>query len=98
VPDSGKFGGEIGWVRKNDVTEKIYKQISTLKVGEFTKPIKIATGFLLLNIDDIKIEERENNLDEQYNNIVIKETNRQLNQYSSIYFKKIEKKSFIYEN
>ena len=98
VSDSGKFGGEIGWVRKNDVTEKIYKQISTLKVGEFTEPIKIATGFLLLNIDDIKIEERENNLDEQYNNIVIKETNRQLNQYSSIYFKKIEKKSFIYEN
>ena len=98
VSDSGKFGGEIGWVRKNDVTEKIYKQISTLKINEFTKPIKVATGFLLLNIDDIKIEEREKNLDEQYDNIVIKETNRQLNQYSSIYFKKIEKKSFIYEN
>lgn len=98
ISDTGKFGGEIGWVRKSDVTKKIYKQISTLKINEFTKPIKIATGFLVLNVDDIKVEKRENNFEEQYKNIVSKETNRQLNQYSTIYFKKLEKKSFIYEN
>jgi len=97
LSDTAKFGGEIGWVRKNEISEKIYKQISTLKINEFTKPFKMATGFLLINLDAIKQEERKNNFEEQYNNIIMKETNRQLNQYSTIYFKKLEKQSFVYE-
>ena len=96
--DTAKFGGEIGWVGKNDISKKIYKQISTLKINEFTKPFKIGTGFLLINLDNIKEELRENNIDEQYNSIVYKETNRQLNQYSTIYYTKIEQQSFIYED
>ena len=96
--DTAKFGGEIGWVGKNDISKKIYKQISTLKINEFTKPFKIGTGFLLINLDNIKEELRENNIDEKYNSIVLKETNRQLNQYSTIYYTKIEQQSFIYED
>ena len=95
--DTAEFGGKIGWVSKNDISEKIYKQILNLKVNEFTKPLKIATGFLLISVDDIKVEERENNLEERYNSIISNETTRQLNQHSIIYFKKIEKQSFIYE-
>ncbi len=98
LSDTAKFGGEIGWMSKNNISEKIYNQISTLEVNEFTKPIKIGTGFLLIHIDNIKEEKKKNNLEEQYNKIVAGETNRQLNQYSTIYFKKIEKQSFIYED
>ena len=97
ISDTAKFGGKIGWVRKNDISKKIYKQISTLKINEFTNPLKIATGFLLISLDSTKEEVKKNNFEEQYNNIIIKETNRQLNQDSTIYFKKVEKKSFIYE-
>ena len=97
ISDTAKFGGKIGWVRKNDISKKIYKQISTLKINEFTNPLKISTGFLLISLDSTKEEVKKNNFEEQYNNIIIKETNRQLNQYSTIYFKKVEKKSFIYE-
>ena len=96
--ETAKFGGEIGWVSKNDISEKIYKKISTLKINEFTKPFKIGTGFLLLNLDDTKKVERKNNLEEQYKRVLNKETNRQLTQYSTIYYKKLEKKSFIYED
>jgi len=98
LSDTAKFGGEIGWVGKKDISKKIYKQISTLRINEFTEPLKIGSGFLLLNLDNMKEEERKNNLKESYNNIITKETNRQLNQYSIIYFKKIKKKSFIYED
>ena len=98
LSDTAKFAGDIGWVSKNDISENIYKQISTLEINEFTKPFKIATGFLIISVRDIKIEEKKNNLEEQYNKVVSKETNRQLNQYSTIYFKKIEKQSFINEN
>jgi len=98
ISDTAKFGGKIGWVRKNDISKKIYKQISTLKINEFTNPLKIATGFLLISLDSTKEEVKKNNFEEQYNNIIIKETNRQLNQYSTIYFKKIEKQNSIYED
>ena len=97
LSDTAKFGGEIGWFSKNDISEKVYNQISILKINEFTEPIKIGTGFLLINLDQVKEEKRESNMEEKYNKIVSKETNRQLNQYSTIYFKKIEKQSFIYE-
>jgi len=96
--DTAKFGGEIGWMSKNDISKKIYKQISILKINEFTEPLKIGTGFLLIKIDDIKEGKRENNLEEQFNSIISKETDKQLNQYSNIYFQKIKKQSFIYED
>jgi len=98
VSDTSKFGGEIGWVSKNDISEQIYKKISILKIDEFTQPFKIANGFLLISVNGIKEVEKENNLEEQYNSIVSKETNRQLNQHSLIYFKRIEKQVFIHEN
>jgi len=95
--DTARFGGEIGWVRKNDISEKIYKELSILKTKKITEPIKIGTGFLLIRLDDVKEVEKENNFEEQYNNIIKNETNRQLKKNSTIYYKKLEKKSFIYE-
>ena len=82
---------------KNDISEKIYNQIYNLKINEFSKPLKIGTGFLLINIDDIKEEQRENNLEEKYSSMVGIEKNRQLNQFSTIYYRKIKKQMFIYE-
>jgi peptidyl-prolyl cis-trans isomerase SurA len=98
LSDTAKFGGKIGWIGKKDISEKIYKHISILKINEITKPIKIGTGFLILNLDNTKEEKREGNLEENFNKFIFKETNRQLNEYSIIYFKKIEKQSFIYED
>ena len=98
LSDTAKFGGKIGWVGKNDVSKKIYKQISILEINQFTQPFKVATGFLLINLDDIKTREREINSKEPFNTIVIQETNRQLNQFSTIYFKKVKKQNFIYED
>ena len=96
--DTAKFGGEIGWVGKNDISEKVYKQISGLQINEVSKPIKIGSGFLLLNLDSLKEVEREDNLEEKYNLIINNETNRQLNQHSTIYYKKIKSISFIYDD
>lgn len=96
--DTAKFGGEIGWVGKNDISEKVYKQISGLQINEVSKPIKIGSGFLLLNLDSLKEVEKEDNFEEKYNLIVNNETNRQLNQHSTIYYKKIKAISFIYDD
>jgi parvulin-like peptidyl-prolyl isomerase len=96
--DTAEFGGKIGWVSKNDVSEEIYQQIYKLKINEFSKPIKIGAGFILINLDAVKEEKQKINLEEKFAYIINKETNRQLNQYSSIHYKKIERQSFIYED
>ena len=97
LSDTAKFGGEIGWVSKNDISEKIYNLVNKLKVNDFSEPLRVGGGFLIIKLDNIKTEKIKNNLEEKFNNIVSKETNRQLNQFSTIYFKKIKKQSFIYE-
>ena len=96
--DTSQFEGKIGWVSKNDVSEEIYQQIYKLKINEFSKPIKIGAGFILINLDAVKEEKQKINLEEKFAYIINKETNRQLNQYSSIHYKKIERQSFIYED
>jgi len=96
--DTSQFEGKIGWVSKNDVSEEIYQQIYKLKINEFSKPIKIGSGFILINLDAVKEEKQKINFEEKFAYIINKETNRQLNQYSSIHYKKIERQSFIYED
>ena len=96
--DTAQFEGKIGWVSENDVSEEIYQKIYKLKINEFSKPIKIGAGFILINLDAVKEEKQKINIEEKFAYIVNKETNRQLNQYSIIYYKKIERQSYIYED
>ena len=53
---------------------------------------------LILKVLDIKNSEKKIDIEEQYNRAINFEKNRQLNQFSKIYFNKIKKKTNIYEN
>ena len=97
ISDSSKNGGEIGWVNKNEISDTIYNVLNKLSIGQFTQPIKIASGFLIIYLNDIKKEEQEFNVDEELKKMIISEKNRQLNEFSIIHFKKIEQQLFINE-
>ena len=97
ISDTSINGGEIGWVNKNEISNSIYNELNKLNIGEITQPIKIASGFLMIYLEDLKKEDREINLEEELKKIIIAEKNRQLNEYSTIYYKKIEKQIFIDE-
>ena len=97
ISDTSINSGEIGWVKKNEISNLIYNELNTLNVGDFTQPIKVASGFLMIYLEDLKKEEQEINPEEEFKKIVIIEKNRQLNEYSIIYYKKIEKQTFINE-
>ena len=43
-------GGKIGWVNENKLSPMIYDVIKNYDVGEFTKPINIPGGLLILKI------------------------------------------------
>jgi len=97
ISDSSKNGGEIGWVNKNEISDTIYNVLNKLSIGQFTQPIKIASGFLIIYLNDIKIEEQKFNVDEELKKMIISEKNRQFNEFSIIHFKKIEQQIFINE-
>ena len=97
ISDSSKNGGEIGWVNKNEISDTIYNELNKLSIGQFTQPIKIASGFLIIYLNDIKKEEQEFNVDEELKKMIISEKNRQFNEFSIIHFKKIEQQIFINE-
>ena len=97
ISDSSKNGGKIGWVNKNEISDTIYNVLNKISIGEFTQPIKIASGFLIIYLNDIKKEDQEFNVDEELKKMIISEKNRQFNEFSIIHFKKIEQQIFINE-
>jgi len=97
ISDSSKNGGEIGWVNKNEISNTIYNELNKLSIGQFTQPIKIASGFLIIYLNDIKKEEQIFNFDEELNKMIISEKNRQLNEFSIIHFKKIKQQLRVNE-
>ena len=76
----------------------IYNVIKNYNVGEFTKPINIPGGLLILKINDIKMEKVEIDIEEELKKLVSFERKKQLDQFSLIYYKKIQANAKINEN
>ena len=97
ISETSKTGGNLGWVSENTINKNILKYISEIKIGEFTNPILIPGGFLILKVRDIKQIEKKIDIEKELNSRIISMQNQQLNQYSNIYFKKIKKNILINE-
>ena len=54
ISGTGNAGGKLGWINQNSINQKLNEKIRNLNVGEFTKPIVIPGGFLILKINDIR--------------------------------------------
>ncbi|MDA7825564.1 peptidylprolyl isomerase [Candidatus Pelagibacter sp.] len=89
--ESAKIGGDIGWINENSLNKNIRKNISSLKLGEITKPIILSNGILILKLINTKNSETTIDIENELKKAINYERNRQLNQYSKIYFNKIKK-------
>ena len=89
--ESAKIGGDIGWINENSLNNNIRKSINTLKVGEFTKPIILSNGILILKLVNTKNLDTTIDIENELKKAINYEHNRQLNQYSKIYYNKIKK-------
>lgn len=88
--DSARNGGNIGWVKESQLSEVIKKQIINLKIGENSEIITLPGGFLIIKVNEIKKEKVEKNFEEELKKFILYERNRQLNQFSIIYFNRIK--------
>ena len=89
--DSAKIGGDIGWVKEKSISKKIKSNIKNLDVGEISKPIILSNGVLLLKIRNIRNSTIKIDFEVELTKAINFEKNRQLSQYSKIYFNKIKK-------
>ena len=98
LSDSSKFGGKIGWVKENQLTKEILLNLQDLKIGEHTDQINVPGGILILFLKNKRQAKLTLSFDEELKKIINIERNRQLDQFSSIYYKKVEINTKIYDN
>ena len=97
VSNTANKGGKLGWVKETIMSPKIKKIIKQIKINNYTKPIVLPGGFLILKIEDIRETDNDFDLNSEIDKIIKKKTNDQLNQFSNIYFNKIKKNIIINE-
>ena len=91
ISNSSINGGNLGWIDEKNIGKQILDQINKINIKSITKPIRISSGFLILQ----KFDEREiqKNLDseKELKKLIDYEKNQQLNNYSNLYYNKIKK-------
>ena len=97
VSDTSKFGGEIGWINKLQLSKKITNQLDKIEIGGLTNYIPVGNSYLIIKLDNKRKIKSEIDLDKETEILIQKETDRQLNQYSINLFNKLKKNIFIYE-
>ncbi len=90
LSETASVGGKIGWIKEENLSPKILEELYKINPGEITNIIKIGNNFLILKIDEIKKNKIEINKEIKLKEMIDFEKNRQLNQFSNIYFNKIK--------
>ena len=97
ISDSSKIGGKIGWVRENNLSKEINKNLKKLKENSYSEPIQLGNNFLILKINEIKKVPIEIDKKKELDKIVMIETTKQLDRFSNIFYDKIKLNSKISE-
>ena len=88
VAESSKLGGKLGWIAESNLSELIFKELKKINEGEYTNVINIRNNYMILKIEEIRLNEISINKKNELNKMIKYETNKQLNQFSRIYFEK----------
>ena len=97
ISSTAKIGGKVGWVKEASLSKQILKNIIDIKKGQISKPIKINQNFLILAVDDTKINKKKIDINKILSNRISYEKNQQLERFSLAYFGKIRQSVQINE-
>ena len=79
------------------INNQIKENIKNLKINEVSNPIKISNGYLLIKLNNKREFKEKIDIEDQLNKFIKLETNRQLNNFSIIFFKRLKKNIEINE-
>ena len=97
ISNSSNRGGLIGWVKETLLSNEINSVLSKMSLDEISKPIKYPNGYLILKINKKKIMKQIVNIEKELDDLYRFETNKQLNQFSLLFFKKLKQNTVINE-
>ena len=95
--NTAKIGGKLGWIKETSLSKQILKNLINLKKGEISKPIKIDENFLILVINDTKINKQKIDKSKILSNRIFFKKNQQLERFSLAYFSKVKQNIQINE-
>ena len=96
LSNTSSNGGNLGWIDEQSIGTEILNELKKISVKSITQPIRISSGFLILQKFDEREIEKDFNEEEQLKKLIEYEKNKQLNNYSNLYFNKVKKNIKIY--
>ena len=97
ISQTAKDSGNLGWIKETFLSPKIKQEIKKIEDNNFSEPIQVPGGFLILKINDIRSVKVNINVEEELKKLINLKRNEQLNQFSNMYFQKIKKNVVINE-
>ena len=97
ISNSSKFGGDLGWINDTQLNENLLNKIKSLNIKQLTKPIQVTNGYLIIKLNDKREKKIKIDFEKTLKKMILEEKNRQLNQFSLIYFNKIKQNTFVSE-
>ena len=97
LSNTASSGGNIGWLKETQLSKNILEKIKDLDIGQVSEVINAPTGKLILYLKDKRKVKEKISFEEELKKVLASEKNKQLNQFSAIYFKKVELNTAINE-
>ena len=97
ISNTAKNGGLIGWINELQISKPILEKIEKLNTNQFSQPIKVNNSYLIIKVNKKKELKNKINLEKELEKLINLETNRQLNNFSNIFYKRLRKNSEINE-
>ena len=97
ISNSSNKGGLIGWIKETLLSNEINIILSKMGSDEISKSIRYPNGYLILKINEKRIMKQIVNIDKELDDLYKFETNKQLNQFSLLFFKKLKQNTVINE-
>ena len=97
ISDTSVNGGKVGWIKNNNLNEKLKSQLFNLTEGQISEPIKIPNGNLLIKLNQKRELKVKIDVDLEVKKQINFEQNRQLNSFSLNFYKKLKQNSTINE-
>ncbi|MDC3000538.1 peptidylprolyl isomerase [Candidatus Pelagibacter sp.] len=97
ISNSAKRGGEIGWIKETMLSKNLNSILSKMTVNQISDSIEYPNGYLLLKLNNKREIKREIDMKKELNDLINFERNRQLSQFSLLYYKKLKQNIIINE-
>ena len=97
ISDTANFGGNIGKVNENQLSQLVKDELKKINSGEYTKTISLGNNFMIIKINEKKLVSLKLDENELINKMVEIEKQRQYENFSLIYYNKIKLNSEINE-